>query len=231
MRGTAGWLSAFVLAVTSNAVVEASGSLSTAGAVRLAWVDPTGAAASVYELAHTEASAVLAEAGLEVSWRRVPPSTVLEPEEIAVVILPGGSARSRGTHRVMGATQTGDDAVAAVWVYASEVRDVLGLSGRSSAPLTPRGQALLGQALGRVAAHEIVHALLPRQPHAHSGLMSADIERSALLGPRPQMDASTRAALDVLVSTALKTASGTVKQPGEAPYSKLEDIEPVIVPD
>ena len=41
-------------------------------------------------------------------------------------------------------------------------------------------RAHFGRALGRVAAHEIVHALLPDRPHDRAGLMARSLGRREL---------------------------------------------------
>ena len=45
----------------------------------------------------------------------------------------------------------------------------------------------MGTAVGRVVAHEVIHALAPYQAHAADGLMRSSLGRSALLGPRRQL--------------------------------------------
>jgi hypothetical protein len=166
-----------------------------AGSVNLVWVDPAGTAPFAYEMARDEATASLRDAGIEARWRRGTPSQVLRTDEVAVVLLPGGSPHSQTNRRILGAAKQGEDAVAAVWIYVSAVQWTLGLERPTVAALTAAQRIALGRAIGRVAAHETVHALLPRLPHAETGLMSEQFDRTSLLAPHLPVDARTRAAL------------------------------------
>ena len=168
--------------------------LTLARTVDLVWVDPTNAVPFAYSSARDESTAILRDAGVDVRWRRGAPQDVLRPEEVAVVLLPGTAPQTRPDHRVMGAAQTGEDAVAAVWIYLPEVRWTLTLEHVPTVAWTAGQRNAFGRALGRVAAHETVHALLPQLPHAASGLMSERIDRTTLLAARMSVDEKTRAA-------------------------------------
>ena len=93
------------------------------------------------------------------------------------------------------------------WVYLDRVRGALGDPGRREP------DALVARALGRVIAHELVHALAPETPHARHGLMSERLSPSALRGVSLALDASSRSALQRGVLTAIETrplaAAGT----------------------
>lgn len=191
-----------------------------AGSVSLVWIDPSGTAPGAYAVAREEATESLREAGVEARWRRGAPSQVLRTDEIAVVLMPGSSPHSQEDRRILGAAKRGEDAVAAVWVYVSAIKWTLGLpnsalmpgaSERSpTSPLTLAQRVALGRALGRVAAHETLHAL-PRLPHAESGLMSEEFDRASLLAPRVSVDARTRAAVrDLAAEQALDATSASL---------------------
>jgi hypothetical protein len=171
---------------------------SLAGSVNLVWIDPSGTAPYAYETARDEATASLREAGIEARWRRGAPSQVLRADEVAVVLLAGGAPQSQPHRRILGAAKKGEDAVAAVWIYVAAVKWTLGLERPRFPALTTTQRIALGRALGRVAAHETIHALLPRLPHAETGLMSEQFDRVSLLAPRLPVDARTRAALGEL---------------------------------
>jgi hypothetical protein len=185
------------------------------GGVDLVWVDPARVAPFAYDAARLESIEILREAGVAAHWRRGAPTEVLRPDEVAVVILPGSAPQSRPSRRVMGAAQKGEDAVAAVWIYVPEVKWTLGLAHAPIAAWSGAQRAAFGRALGRVAAHETIHALLPRLPHAATGLMSAQIDRTALLARRLPVDARTRAALRERAAEApLEPASASLTQDG-----------------
>jgi hypothetical protein len=187
-----------------------------AGSVSLVWIDPSGTAPFAYSAAREEATETLREAGIEARWRRGGPSQVLRGDEVAVVLMPGSSPHSTKDRRILGAAKRGEDAVAAVWVYVSAVKWTLGLERSAGALLTPVQRLALGRALGRVAAHETLHALLPRLPHAESGLMSEQFDRRSLLAPRVYVDAQTRAAVqDLATQRSLEASTPVLIQDGK----------------
>jgi hypothetical protein len=184
---------------------------SLAGSVDLVWIDPAEMAPFSYETARDEATESLREAGVAARWRRGAPSQVLRPEEVAVVLLPGDSPQSQKHRRILGAAKKGEDAVAAVWIYVSAVKWTLGLERARFSAVTTAQRMALGRALGRVAAHETLHALLPRLPHAASGLMSEQFDRTSLLAPRLSVDPATQAAvLGLATERGLETATASL---------------------
>jgi hypothetical protein len=91
----------------------------------------------------------------------------------------------------MGATHRAPGAARAIWVYAAGVASTLGL-GTGPAPhwsLPQRHE--FGRALGRVVAHELVHAIAPARPHVKGGLMAAQMGRALLLDPHIAIDGAT----------------------------------------
>jgi hypothetical protein len=70
------------------------------------------------------------------------------------------------------------------------------MAGRPVETWTAMERMQVGRALGRVAAHEIVHVLLPDRPHDHAGLMAPSFGRRELaafvLGTSPQLSADVR---------------------------------------
>lgn len=72
-----------------------------------------------------------------------------------------------------------------VFLSVGAAKRALGLrrSGRRAWPGHGPWARRLGRALGRVLAHELVHAVAPDCPHTHGGLMSARLSRRLLLAP------------------------------------------------
>ncbi|HVR70479.1 MAG TPA: hypothetical protein VMT87_06495, partial [Vicinamibacteria bacterium] len=56
-----------------------------------------------------------------------------------------------------------------------------------------------GMALGRVVAHELVHALAPQRPHVKGGLMAERMGRALLLAPDLAIETATSEALRAAV--------------------------------
>jgi hypothetical protein len=197
-------------------------SLGTAGPLDLVWIDPTNAAPGAYRWAKAETAAILKGAGVQVRWRQAKPAEILRAGELAVIVMSGSGVRSRPGHLVLGASQTGTDSVSAVWLYAEAVGQTLGLRGLPTAGWSGRERVVFGVALGRVAAHEVIHALLPLHPHASAGLMAEEVGLQALSGARPPVDGTTRAALRTrgLATAELATAGGRgAETDGAAPSS------------
>ncbi|PYP99863.1 MAG: hypothetical protein DMF82_23650 [Acidobacteria bacterium] len=153
---------------------------SSAPRLNLVWVDVLGTASFALPFAASEAAAVLGQAGIATASAVGTPSTEVAADEIRIVILdefPGGSPLSK---RVMGCTRRGGH-TRTTWVYLSSVLWALGLPDRGGRGLLAREREEVGRALGRVAAHEIVHVLAPDLPHGRDGLMAGRLSR-ALLG-------------------------------------------------
>jgi hypothetical protein len=190
----------FLLAPTALALLAAP--LAQAGPrppepLKLVWLDVVGVAAFAYEGASEEAARVLADHGLAVAWARGGRDTVRADDEIGVVILPR-SASARGRN-VMGATVRTAGA-ATVWAHVEETADAVALPRR---PATWSGgeRRRFAQALGRVIAHEVVHALLPGRPHDEGGLMAARLDRKALSAGSVRVDPRLAHALRTTVRT------------------------------
>ena len=67
--------------------------------------------------------------------------------------------------------------------------------GRRAGPKNGPAALRFGRALGRVLAHELVHAIAPDCPHTGSGLMSARLTRWMLISPEADFDEIARAYL------------------------------------
>jgi len=63
-----------------------------------------------------------------------------------------------------------------------------------------------GVALGRVVVHELVHVLIPAQPHVREGLMAAKLSGAQLRGPTPPIAPATAQALRSALGEPLPSA-------------------------
>jgi hypothetical protein len=155
-------------------------------APQIVWIDLAGTPAAVEMGAQREAGRLLRQLGIEASWRHGAPADVLEEGELAVVLVPRDRAAKSGAF-VLGACNARSSTPRA-WVFLDSLRLTLGLRTLDA----PADSADLGVALGRIVAHEVVHAVAPGLDHAHDGLMSARFDRAALLGPILTIDPTTR---------------------------------------
>lgn len=177
--------------------------------LRLAWLDPAGAAAGSEAAVEPEVTRLLSGLGIETSWRRATPSELAVPGELRVIFLNSTVQREHGAN-VMGATPTRFHGAPLVWVHVPSVRAAVGIDGR--AVLDVHSQRRLGVALARVIGHEVVHVLAPSLPHG-SGLMSARFDRRMLtastIAVDPQLGFAVREAL-ALGAPAMSPTDGAV---------------------
>lgn len=173
-----------------------------APAPEVVWIDLANVPALAREEARREAIRVLETVGIAPGWRSGRSEDVLVAGEIPVVLLPQDRS-FRGGPRVLGACLP--RRAGRVWVFLDTLAWVLGLPG-GSGPRPERALAL-GRAIGRIVAHEVIHAVAPGLEHARTGIMAATLGRSQLLTARLEVDAVTRGALRR--SIALGRASST----------------------
>jgi hypothetical protein len=79
-------------------------------------------------------------------------------------------------------------------VYVPNVALALGLEP-DEVPTSLEAQRLLGVALGRVVAHEVVHVLAPQVEHAQAGVMRPRLHAFHLAIGRPALEADCAEAL------------------------------------
>jgi hypothetical protein len=220
MRGSAS--QRFALAVVTLApmvasvtVAEEGSPSSFAGAPRptvpLVWIDPAGVAAGLEAVARDEARSLLSRMGASASWRRERPGGPARPGEVRIILL--DRAAEAGKTPILGATPPKFDGAPFLWVHLPNVRAAIGLNPRGgTVGMEPPMLRGLGIAVGRVIAHEVVHALAPSVPHG-KGLMSALLTRAQLTAASVAIEAD--AALGVQAALRgdpflLRTPSGVM---------------------
>ncbi len=147
-------------------------------ALRLAWLDPADVAGRCGAGARQEAVRVFKAMGIPATWRRADAGEPTRAGEIRVILLDRGAVNGRHA-TVLGSTPTHFESAPFVWVHVPSVRGALGLAGSDRALLDLRDGYSLGVALGRVIAHEVVHALAPGVAHGE-GLMASRLTRRDL---------------------------------------------------
>lgn len=158
----------------------------------LVYVDVQGSAPFALRGLQREATRILGEIGVNTRWRKGGPSVTASDQELTIVLL---DRSPRIPPHVLGATILNDKSVRTVWVYFSHVARALGIDPDRPGAWSGRDVSVLATALGRVVAHEIVHALAPQVPHSLGGLMAERLGRSALMGPGIEVPAEFRLAL------------------------------------
>jgi hypothetical protein len=175
-----------------------AGAPSPASSLALVWMDPAGVALGVEGMARDEARSLLGKMGVPVSWRRGKAGEVSRTGEVRVILLDRAAQRGSGVP-ILGATPERFEAAPLVWIHVPNVRGALGLSPERPAVVSDfTSLRVLGIALGRVVAHELVHALAPSVSHG-TGLMSMALTRRQLTAPTlafdPEVGVAVRAAL------------------------------------
>ena len=94
-----------------------------------------------------------------------------------------------------------------VWAFVDHIRAALG--DRSDGSESAAGQEGLALAVGRVVAHEAIHAVATRHPHAPEGLMKASLSSDALL--QPELDVGPVCACAAAEGVARLTAGARPK--------------------
>lgn len=200
-------------------------------AFRLAWLDVSDTTRGVDDIARSEVRSILKKTGLDVVWRRGEANELARPGEIRVILLQRSLLDGRSTHPVLGSTPPGVRQHPHVWIHVGSVRAALGLrSGPPANELRPRARRDLGVALGRVVAHEIVHAVAPSVEH-EGELMSATLTRRDLTGPRLSLAPGTALAVRAAVlgvSPPRPTGSGMRAATGDAGSAPVRDRTPVL---
>lgn len=171
--------------------------VSKAPVVRLAWLDPAGIASGTEVVVQREVAKLLREMGVEVLWRPGDSREPARPGELRVIFLNRPAQAPRGV-AVLGATPASHPGERLVWVHLPSVRAATALGPRTGPERDPLSARRLGIALGRVIAHEIVHAVAPALAHG-GGLMAACLNRhmltAASIAVDPQLGFAIRTAL------------------------------------
>jgi hypothetical protein len=142
---------------------------------------------AVTRAAHAEIERLLGEAGVGTEWATAGPN--VGRAALAVVVLKADARRFHLQAEVMGLSRPGGRGA---WILYPAVESTL----RHGAPRRETLCAeLRGRALGRVVAHEVVHALALSHAHSERGLMRERLGRHALLAPNIEWDSASREAL------------------------------------
>jgi hypothetical protein len=177
----------------------------TTPAPDVVWMDLAGVPALSEEAARREAAKVLLEVGLLPRWRVGTARDVVGPHELPVVLLRRDRSARRGADPVLGACNARSSSPRA-WVYLDNLTWAMGVASVDGA-LTAEQAVRLGRAIGRIVAHEVIHAVAPGVEHARSGIMSARFDRRDLLAAHLPVDVGTRRMVQAFLSAA--SASST----------------------
>ena len=177
----------------------------TTPAPEVVWIDLAGLPGLAQEAARSEAADVLQSVGLSPRWRVGQANDVLGAHELPVVLLRRDHSARRGAARVLGACAP-RSASPRAWVYLENLAWVMGVPTHDGA-MTVEQMMRLGRAIGRIVAHEVIHAVAPAVGHSRSGVMAARFDRSDLLSGRLAVDAATRRSVQAVLAVARASAT------------------------
>jgi hypothetical protein len=203
----------------SNVVLVVLATTLTGGAasaqepLSLAWIDAASAAAGCERAARDEAVKLLRTMGVEASWRTAGVGETARDGELRVILL-DRAAVDRAGSPVLGSTPQRFEGAPFFWVHVPGVRGVLGFEPQRRPGLgDPRERFVVGIALGRVIAHEVVHALAPAIPHS-SGLMAPRLRKTDLVASKLAVpEELARAFRAALADAAVQRADAVVAEP------------------
>lgn len=153
-------------------------------ALRLAWLDVTEHGAGARDVVWSESRSIFREAGIEVTWRQATERESARSGEIRVVFVDRVLVDRLTRRPILGVTPAWADGPHLVWVHVGSVRAVLGIPQHRAAHALPvAARRDLSVALGRVVAHEVVHAVVPSLGHGEA-LMAKTLTRSQLTSAR-----------------------------------------------
>jgi hypothetical protein len=208
-------LAALTRATATASAEDPTAAEPLAGRLLVVWHD----AHRLYHGTHSEVArevqSLFEPLGLEMHWQRAkqfdPPldeRTIL----LRIVLMPSdpaGPGWGLGGE-VMGAVLPGNGRARSVYVFYPTLVRGLKLEPREGRLPDFNERDLLAKALGRVVAHEMVHAVAPDVPHAKRGLMQPSVTRSFLAGPDVVVSEPLRQAFLAGVVRILSSTSGSV---------------------
>jgi hypothetical protein len=185
------WLKLATWSLVAHALAGAEPASAAEVRLRAAEIDFARLAGLTRTVMRQELGELLAPASLALSWRRTRPSEETDADELRVVLL--RSSGVGGDQGALASTSLGGLAPT-IWVYVPIVARTLDLE-LDAVATSPEDQRLVGVALGRVLAHEVVHLLAPEVEHADTGVMRSRLHAFYLTRGRPALEGECAAAL------------------------------------
>jgi hypothetical protein len=182
-RGTA-----VAVALSAALVPGARGDEGRPAPVPLVWLDGSGVTVGVDGVARDECRSVLKRAGIDATWRRGAGGEAARPGEIRIIVVEPLVVATEQQRYLLGATPVREREHPVAWVHLASVQATLGFPpGFPILDLPLGARRDLGVALGRVAAHEVVHVLVPTLKHG-DGLMSRTLTPDKLKAARLSLE-------------------------------------------
>ncbi len=192
VSGRCPWLVLAAWPLAASPPARAEPQPATLARLRAVEIDFASLAPLTRTVMRHELGLVLAPAALAFSWRRASPAGETDRDELRLVLL---RSTGLGTDRgALGSTARQGQVAPTIWVYVPEVALTLGLDPEAVAT-SLEAQRLVGMALGRVVAHEVVHALAPDVGHGGASVMRPRLHASHLTSGRQALESDCAVAL------------------------------------
>lgn len=187
------------------------------GTLFLEWLDVGSATSGVDGIARSETRSILKGAGVDVVWRQGNVRDASRPGEIRIILVDRLRVKPTTGAPILGAAPSRLREQPFVWVHVKSVRAALGLGVTGPAQNLPvSSRRDLGVALGRVIAHEVVHALAPDVEHSKE-LMSESLQPTELTGPRLRVEPEVAVAVQAALGRGVARPGPVVAAGGSAP--------------
>jgi hypothetical protein len=172
---------------------------SRAAMIRCTFVDPLSLAPTAFPGLSAEVRRIFADSGLSAALANGGSHRVEVSDELLLILLP--RARVGRADETLGAVLGGLDGQGAAWLYWEPVAAALDLDPELWRSWSHSEKTAFSRALGRVAAHELIHIILPTFPHASAGLMRKSLSKGDLTRDGLELDGTVTAALHALSDT------------------------------
>ena len=181
------WALFLVLALPGGV---SAGQLTESPQLLLRWSDPHRLFGSGWKPVGRELEKLFGEIGVELSWTRGDGEAVSTQREIRVVLVHSEASEWKLSSMAMGAVLSRRGPQSEIYIFFKSVVRTLGYSPKTLTERWPtaREKRELSRALGRVIAHEVIHAVLPELPHTDEGLMHFKLDRESLLAGDAHVD-------------------------------------------
>ena len=153
--------------------------------LRLAWFSGRLSYPVNFKTVSREVETTFADLGIDVAWV---PAAVPSQDVLKVIILPVEPSSWNLPADTMGVYLGDDGLQPAVYIFVRNVLRALSLDGRMERIPTHRERHQIARALGKVVAHEIIHALTSDCTHESEGLMRNALGRYLLLNQRDHLE-------------------------------------------
>lgn len=174
-----------------------------------------------------EVRSTFSEMEVEVEWweNEEDFSASSAPIQLRVVMLqsePHGPGWNLSPNVMGTVVRAGNETIESLYIFYPNLMRHLGLNPGSGRTLAPGVRRDLARALGRVIAHEAIHAVVPSLSHAEEGLLDDQLNSSFMKKRRAKLDPSSQAQL--LLGLAERREQMAKADPGSLEEAPVQQV-------